>query len=111
MSKHLFNTQHEGRQVTVEAGFNAGLIGGFYLNVYDTEDGPMEGSVYSSMMEDGGLPEVEDVEAKLNELGIEVQAGEPFYQALFDDANNRVGNVITRWQGEQRSQVFPVPTT
>ena len=106
MSKHLFNTRYEGQNATIEAGFNAGLMGGFFLNVYETENGPMGGSIYSSLMERGGLlEEVQDVEAKLQQLGIEVV--EPFYQALFDDEANRVGNVITQWEGEQATQVYP----
>ncbi|QIL78401.1 hypothetical protein [Hymenobacter sp. HDW8] len=95
MSKHLFSsTTRAGQRVNVQCGWDRPLQH-HYLTVFAGEAVP-ENVLYTSLMERGGLPDVDSLADHLEELSIEAPEG--LYERLWLDAEfNESSNEVKQW--------------
>jgi hypothetical protein len=93
MSRHSFDTRHEGRRIRVVAGYDRPLDE-FFLQILRAapgDDAAPDEFVYTSLYEPGGdWSDPQTLGARLAELRIAPPAS--FLPAILEDRRQRIGN-------------------
>lgn len=93
MSRHSFDTRHEGRRVRIVAGYDRPLDE-FFLQILlapPADDAAQDEFVFTSLCEPGDdWSDPQTLTARLAKMGIDPPA--TFLPAIFEDRRRQVGN-------------------